>query len=311
MSTRLPEFFSIAPDVRDALAARAPVVALESAVISHGLPSPTGLETAAALEDEVRRGGAIPATVAVCEGRIVVGASRTELARLTDAGVMKVAERDLSVAVARRAAGGTTVSATIAVAAACGVAVISTGGIGGVHLGAEETWDVSSDLPALSRYSVLVVCAGTKAICDVPKTLEYLDTLGVTVAVYGGDRFPYFYAEDSGAPAPHRVDTPVEAAAILAARRALGQRGAVIVAQPIPKDDALPAAMVRDAVGEAVRRTKDVRGAALTPALLAALTEITGGRTLRANLALLRANARLASAIAQALHRKGFAGDGT
>ena len=311
MSTRLPDFITIAPDVGDALAARAPVVALESAVISHGLPSPTGIETAAALEDEIRRGGSVPATVAVWDGRILVGASMSDLARLTDAGVMKVAERDLGVAVAKRAAGGTTVSATIAVASACGIAVMSTGGIGGVHLGAEQTWDVSADLHALARYSVLVVCAGTKAICDVPKTLEYLDTLGVTVVAYGADQFPYFYARDSGEPAPHRVDAPEDAAAILAARRTLGHRGGVVVAQPIPEDEALPPAMVDEAVAEATRRTRHVRGAGLTPALLAALTEITGGRTLRANLALLRANAGLASAISRAMHRKGFAGDGT
>ena len=280
-------------------------------MISHGLPHPTGIETAAALEDEIRRGGAVPATVAVMDGRIVVGAATSDLARLTNAGVMKVAERDLGVAVAERAAGGTTVSATIAVAAVCGISVMSTGGIGGVHLGAEQTWDVSADLHALARYSVLVVCAGTKAICDIPKTLEYLDTLGVTVVAYGADRFPYFYARDSGEPVPHRVDVPEDAAAIFAARRALGHRGGVLVAQPIPEDEALPVSMVSGAVGEAARRTRHVRGAYLTPALLTALAEITGGRTLRANLALLRANAGLASAISQALHRKGFTGDGT
>lgn len=286
-------------------------MALESAVISHGLPSPTGIETAAALEDEIRRHGAVPATVAVRDGRILVGASTSDLTRLTDAGVMKIAERDLGVAVAQRATGGTTVSATIAVASSCGIAVMSTGGIGGVHLGVEQTWDVSADLFALAHHSVLVVCSGTKAICDVPKTLEYLDTLGVTVLAYRADRFPYFYAQDSGERAPHRVDDPEDAAAVFAARRTLGPRGGVVVAQAIPDDDALPPGMVGEAVGEAVRRTRHVRGANLTPALLAALTEITSGRTLRANLALLRANARLAAAIAQALHRKGFAGDGT
>jgi pseudouridine-5'-phosphate glycosidase len=297
--------------VRDALAAGAPIVALESAVISHGLPHPAGIETAAALEEEVRRGGAVPATVAVRDGRILVGARPSDLARLTEAGTMKVAERDLAVAVASRSAGGTTVSATIAVAAACGIAVMSTGGIGGVHLGADQTWDVSADLPALARHSVLVVCAGTKAICDVPKTLESLDTLGVTVAAYGTDQFPYFYARDSGQPAPHRLNTPGDAAAIFAARRALGQQGGVVVAQPVGEADALPTAMVDRAVAEAVLRTRHLRGADVTPALLVALTEITSGQTLRANVALLRANARLAAAIARAFHRKDFTGDGT
>jgi pseudouridine-5'-phosphate glycosidase len=288
-----------------------PVVALESAVISHGLPSPVGIETAAALEAEVRRGGAVPATVAVVDGRIVVGALGPTLRRLVAGDAMKIAERDLAVAVATGATGGTTVSATIAAAAACGIAVMSTGGIGGVHLGAERTWDVSADLPALTRHSVLVVCAGTKAICDIPRTLEYLDTAGVPVLAYGTDAFPYFYARDSGTFAPHRVDTPAAAAAVLAARRSLVQPGGVLVAQPIPERDALPAPTVDAAVAEALRRTQDVRGAALTPALLSALAEITTGRTLSANLALLRANAMLAAAIAQALHRKGFVPDGT
>jgi len=311
LSTHLPEFITISPEVRDALASGVPVVALESAVISHGLPMPMGIETAAAVETDVRRGGAVPATVAVWDGGIQVGAPLSDLSRLAGPGVMKIAERDLGVAVAQRAVGGTTVSATIAVASACGIGVVSTGGIGGVHLGAEQTWDVSADLPALAGHSVVVVCAGTKAVCDVPKTLEYLDTLGVIVAAYRADRFPYFYARDSGEPAPRRIDTPEEAAAILEASRALGQRAGMIVAQPIPEAEALQAAMVTEAVGEAVRRTRHVQGRELTPALLAALAEITSGRTLRANVALLRANASLAAAVARALHRKGFTGNGT
>jgi pseudouridine-5'-phosphate glycosidase len=311
VAARLPDAFAASSEVREALAQAAPLVALESAVISHGLPAPVGIETAAALEDEVRRHGAVPATVAVIDGRIVVGAAPFALRRLTGGNAMKVAERDLPVAVASGATGGTTVSATIAAAAACGIAVMSTGGIGGVHLGAGETWDVSADLPALAHHSVLVVCAGTKAICDVPKTLEYLETAGVPVLAYGTETFPYFYARSSGSPAPHRVDTPEAAAGVLAARRALGQPGGVLVALPIPEGDSLPASVVDAAVAEARRRTQGIRGAALTPALLAALAEVTSGRTLAANLALLRANAALAAAIAQAVHRKGFAPDGT
>ncbi len=303
----LPEFITIAPEVGHALRTGLPVVALESAVISHGLPQPTAIESAAAVEREVRRGGAIPATVALIDGRLVIGAGASELARLTGPGVTKVAERDLAVAVAQRATGGATVSATTAAAATCGIAVMSTGGLGGVHLGVEQSWDVSADLPALARWPVLAVCAGIKAICDVPKTLEYLETLGVPVLAYGTDRFPYFYAQDSGQPAPQRIDTPGEAAAVLAARRALGQRGGVVVARPVPEEYALTASAVDEAVREAVRRSTHVHGRDLTPALLAALTEITGGRTLRANLALLRANAALASAISRAVHRNGFA----
>lgn len=304
LSTPPPDAIILSPEVRDALAGGVPVVALESAVISHGLPSPVGIETAAALEDEVRGGGAVPATIAVRDGRILAGATPADLARLTALETMKIAERDLSVAVATRATGGTTVSATIAVAAACGIAVMSTGGIGGVHLGAEQTWDVSADLLALARHSVLVICAGTKAICDVAKTLEVLDTLGVTVLAYGVDQFPYFFARDSGVPAPRRIDAPADAAAVLGARRAFGQPGGVVVAQPIPEDAALPPAVVDDAVGEAMRRMRHLRGGALTPALLAALTEITSGRSLRANVALLRANAALAAAVSRAVHQE-------
>lgn len=304
------EVFVFAPPVAGALRDGIPVVALESAVISHGLPHPTGLETAAMLEDEVRRGGAVPATVAVLDGRIVVGASLEAMTQLIGPDAMKVAERDLAVAVAKRAEGGTTVSATIAVAAQCGIDVMSTGGIGGVHLGADQTWDVSADLPALARHSVLVVCAGAKAICDVAKTLEYLETMGVTVVGYQTGQFPYFYARESGLPVPQRVDTPEEAAAILTAGRALGRRGAVLVAQPIPASDALAPALVERAVADAIRRTGAVRGGDVTPALLAALGDLTDGRTVRANLALLRANASLAASIAAALHRKDSGGDG-
>lgn len=304
----LPQSITLAPPVARALRSGNPVVALESAVISHGLPHPTGLQTAAMLEAEVRATGAIPATVAVVRGRIVVGAQGDELALLAASGTWKIAERDLAAAVAARATGGATVSATLAVAALAGIAVLSTGGIGGVHLGAERTWDVSADLLALARHSAVVVCAGAKAICDPAKTLEFLDTAGVTVAVYGADRFPHFYAPDSGIAAPRRIDDPAEAAAILAAKRALRQGGALLVAQPVPRQDALDAEVVARAVAQAVAATGDVRGGDLTPALLAALAEITGGATLRANVALLRANARLGATIAGALAQESLRG---
>ncbi|HEU4797654.1 MAG TPA: pseudouridine-5'-phosphate glycosidase [bacterium] len=295
----LPEFIHVSSQIREALHNAMPVVALESAVISHGLPHPTGLDTAAALEAEVRAHGAVPATIAVAEGRLLVGAEAGVLARLTGPGTWKIAARDLPVAVALRATGGTTVSATIAIAEMAGIDVLSTGGIGGVHLGAEHTWDVSADLPALARHSIVVICAGAKAICDIAKTLEYLDTAGVTVAAFGTDRFPNFYAVDSGLTAPRRIDEPREAAVILGAKRRLGQAGAVLVAHPIPEADALSAELVSAAMVQAAARTHNVRGGDITPALLSALSGITGGRTLRANLALLRANARLASLIAR------------
>ncbi|MDP3769290.1 MAG: pseudouridine-5'-phosphate glycosidase [Dehalococcoidia bacterium] len=295
----LPEFIHVSSEIREALSTATPVVALESAVISHGFPHPTGLDTAAALEAEVRAHGAVPATIAVTEGRLLVGAKADELARLTGPEAWKIAERDLPGAVAMRATGGTTVSATIAIAQRAGIDVLSTGGIGGVHLGAEHTWDVSADLPALARHSIIVVCAGAKAICDIAKTLEYLDTAGVTVAAFGTDRFPNFYAVDSGLTAPRRIDEPRDAAVILGAKRRLRQPGAVLVANPIPEAEALSSELVAAAVAQAAARTHNVRGGDITPALLSALSDITGGRTLRANLALLRANARLASLIAR------------
>jgi len=301
----LPSFVDISPDVADALERRRPVVALESAVISHGLPHPTSLQTAAMMEAEVRTAGAVPATVAVIAGRITVGAAARDLERLTSAPVMKIAARDLAVACGTSAHGGTTVSATAAIADLIGIPVVATGGIGGVHLGAEQTWDVSADLRALAEYPVAVVCAGAKAICDIGKTLEYLDTAGVPVVVYRADRFPNFYARDSGFSAPRQIDTPQAAAAILAAGRALGRRTALLIANPIPAPEALREADVADAVRRAMQLASGagVRGGDLTPFLLTALADLTGGRSLRANLALLRANAALAGAVAVAVSK--------
>lgn len=293
----------ISPEVARALAAGRPVVALESAVVSHGLPADRALGCAGQMQQAVREGGAVPAVVAVLDGRVRVGASLDDLARLLGPGTMKVAARDLPVAVAMGACGGTTVSATVAVAERAGIAVVSTGGIGGVHLGAERTGDISADLMALAAHPVVVVCSGAKAICDTARTLEFLDTVGVTVVAYRTDRFPYFYAADSGLAAPHRVDSPQQAAAIFRAKRALGQRTALVVAQPVPVAEALSPEELNSAVAAAHRRAEaaGVRGGDLTPFLLAALGELTGGRSLQANLALLGANAALAAAIAAAL----------
>ena len=280
-----------------------PVVALESAVISHGLPHPTGAEVAEALENEIRSSGAVPATIAVIAGRITVGLTRDEVEQLVRPDVMKVASRDLPVAVALHATGGTTVSATLAVAESVRVPVLSTGGIGGVHLGAQETWDVSADLLALARYPVAVVCAGAKSVCDVARTLEYLDTTGVTVVAYRTDRFPNFFTRDSGSIAPRRIESADDAARILMAKRLLGQRSGLLIANPIPAADALSNDEVDGAVRRAIDRARGVgvRGGDLTPYLLAALGEITAGGSLRANVALLKANAALAAAVAVAV----------
>jgi pseudouridylate synthase len=302
-----PSIVDIAPEVADALRRGLPVVALESAVISHGLPPPTSQEASTAQEEEVRKAGAVPATVVVLAGRIKVGATARERDLLTASGVIKIAARDLSVAAAVSATGGTTVSATITVADLVGIRVIATGGIGGVHLGAEQTWDVSADLRALAEHPVAVVCAGAKAICDIGKTLEFLETAGVTVVAYGTNNFPNFYARESGLPAPRRADTPREVANILTSKRILRQSTAVVVANPIPIADALTEREVADAVRRAsVQATAaGVRGGDLTPYLLAALAELTGGRSLRANLALLQANAALAAEVAVAVSQAG------
>lgn len=302
-----PSIVDIAPEVADALRRGQPVVALESAVISHGLPPLSGQESSAAQEEEVREAGAVPATVLVLAGRIKVGATARERGQLTASGAIKIAARDLPVAVALSATGGTTVSATVSIADLVGIRVIATGGIGGVHLGAEQTWDVSADLRALAEHPVAVVCAGAKAICDIGKTLEFLDTAGVTVVAYGTDTFPNFYARESGFPAPRRVDTPRDVASILVDKQILQQKTAVVVANPIPTPDALAEREVADAVRRATAQATaaGVRGGDLTPYLLAALADLTGGRSLRANLALLQANAALAAEVAVAVSQAG------
>jgi pseudouridine-5'-phosphate glycosidase len=298
-----PKVFDVAPKVADALTGGQAVVALESAVISHGLPRPTGVDTALDLEDLVREGGAVPGTMAIIDGRIKVGLLPGEFERLIAAGGMKIASRDLPVAIASSATGGLTVSATVALADFLGIKVVCTGGIGGVHLGAESTWDVSADLLALSRYPVAVVCAGAKAICDIGRTLEYLDTVGVTVVTYRTDRFPGFYTEDSGFESPRRIAAPDDAAHIMMIKRTIGQRTGLLIATPVPSDAALSPLAVEDAVHHATERAHatGVHGEDLTPYLLAALNEITEGASLRANVALLRANAALAAEVAAAL----------
>lgn len=293
----------IAPQVADALAGNTPVVLFESAVISHGLPADVALRTIDQMTGDVTDSGALPATVAVLDGRISVGVPAADLPRLTGGGVVKVAERDLATAVALKHTGGTTVSATVAVADLIGAPVVATGGIGGVHLGAGRTWDVSADLPALSAHPIAVVCSGAKAICDIPRTLEFLETAGVTVVGFQTDRFPYFLAEDSGSPAPRRIDTAGQAAAILRAKRALMQRGGLVIANPVPAADAID----RTVLIQSVERARDLAahagaaGSDLTPFLLTALASLTEGASLRANVALLRANARLAAQVAVAL----------
>jgi pseudouridine-5'-phosphate glycosidase len=299
----MADLLDVRPEVAAALRDGRPVVALESTLIAHGLPRPLNLETARQAEEAVRSEGAVPATIAVLRGVPTVGLDDGELQALATAdGVLKASSRDLPAAIAGRRTAATTVAATMLLAHRAGFRIFATGGIGGVHRGAAETWDVSADLAELARTPVAVVCAGAKAILDLPRTLEVLETLSVPVVGYGCDEFPAFYVRSSGLPIPTRVATPDEAAALLAARWALGGAG-VVLAQAVDPAVALAPGEFEAVLVEAERQAavRGVRGPALTPFLLARLADLTGGRTLTANRALIVANARLAARLARAL----------
>jgi pseudouridine-5'-phosphate glycosidase len=293
-----------APEVAAAKAAGRPLVALESTIITHGMPWPANLETARAVENEVRAAGAVPATIAVMGGAIQVGLEPAALERLARAeGVAKLSRADLAVALARGQTGATTVAATMICAHLAGIEVFATGGIGGVHRGAEASFDVSADLHELAATPVTVVASGAKAILDLPKTLEVLETLGVPVIAFGQDAFPAFWSRDSGLPAPLRMDRPEEIAAAARMRRRLGLPGGQLVANPIPAADEIPAAVLAPVIEAALAAAaaEGVAAKAVTPWLLARIVEATEGASLRANVALVRSNARLAARIAAAL----------
>jgi pseudouridine-5'-phosphate glycosidase len=293
------------PDhIRAALGAHHPVVALESTVISHGLPFPHNLDLARAMEGEVHDQGAQPATIGVVAGMPTVGMSDEEIKHFAQAsGVLKLSRRDIAYAVAMRRDGATTVAATIALAAAAGIHVFATGGIGGVHRGAVETWDVSGDLTELARTPVLVVCAGAKSILDLPATLEYLETVGVPVLGLNTDEFPAFYSASSGLPIPARVETPEQVAAVWRAHREHGGGGGMLLTVPPPADVALARTEIDGANERALAKAQaaGVRGQAVTPFLLAAVAEETHGESMRTNIALLRQNARVAAQVARAI----------
>ncbi|HET7229240.1 MAG TPA: pseudouridine-5'-phosphate glycosidase [Longimicrobium sp.] len=278
------------------------VVALESTVIAHGLPYPRNLEVARALEMEVSGYGAVPATVGVVGGRAIVGLSPDDIERLgTARGVMKLSTRDLPVPLARGLDGATTVAATMWLAHRAGVAVFATGGIGGVHRG--EAHDVSADLTELGRTPMIVVCAGAKAILDLAATREALETAGVLVVGYQTDELPAFYSRESGLPVDARADSPNEVAALWQAHRRLQAPGAILLCVPPPADTSIPGAEIENAIRSALRQADDhgIRGKEVTPFLLSAVAERTAGRSLEANVALLRNNARVAAQVATAL----------
>ena len=292
----------VPPSVSQTIATGGPVVALESALITHGFAPPANLDVARQIEAAVREEGARPATIAVLEGQVQVGLSEAELAHLaSDRSARKVSLRDLPLVLAQGASGGTTVAATIYLARRAGIHVFATGGIGGVHRGHPE--DVSADLPALASNPIVVVCAGAKAILDLPRTLEYLETHGVPAIGYGTDEFPAFYSRRSGLKLDARVETPEEIAEMARARKELGLAAALLVCVPVPEVEEMPAAKAETAIVQAVAEaeTRGVSGKALTPFLLARLVELTGGQARQANEALLLNNARVAARIARAL----------
>ncbi|RWR52437.1 pseudouridine-5'-phosphate glycosidase [Sinirhodobacter ferrireducens] len=293
---------TFAPEVRAALDAGRPVVALESTIITHGMPFPQNVETARRVEAEIRAHGATPATIAVMGGHIHIGLTDAELDRLAQAtGVMKVSRADLAVCLAANATGATTVAATMICAALAGISVFATGGIGGVHRGAETSFDISADLAELGLSPVIVVAAGAKAILDLPKTLEVLETNGVPVIAYGQDDFPAFWSRSSGLKAPLRADTAAEIAAAHLMRGRLGLAGGALVANPIPPEAEIAREVIVPVIETALAEAEaqHVAAKAVTPFLLQRIFELTEGRSLEANIALVLNNARLASAIAR------------
>jgi len=291
-------------EVDAALRAGHPVVALESTIIAHGMPWPKNVETALAVEAEVRAQGAIPATIAILDGRLKAGLAPDEVERLARGGhdVAKVSRRDMPILVARRGTGATTVAATMIVAALANIRVFATGGIGGVHRGAQTSFDVSADLQELARTPVAVVCAGAKSVLDLRLTLEYLETHGVPVIGYGTDRLPAFWSRDSGLGVDARVDTPEEIAQIMSAKWQLGLAGGLVVANPIPEAFEVPHELAERATAQAVDEAsaQGVTGKALTPFLLSRVNALTGGDSLAGNVELVVNNARLAARVAVA-----------
>ena len=301
----LNKYLDIAPEVQKALDEGRPVVALESTIISHGMPYPQNVETALNVEKIIRENGAVPATIAVIGGRLKAGLSEAEIDYLgkTGAGVTKASRRDLPILVAEGRDGATTVTTTMMIAAMAGISVFATGGIGGVHRGAETTMDISADLEELAQTPVMVVCAGAKAILDLGLTLEYLETKGVPVLGYGTDELPAFYTRESGLGVDARVDTPEDLAAIFQAQRDLGLKTGMLVTNPIPQQYAMDKAVIDKAIDQALAESHEqgIHGKETTPFLLARVAELTGGDSLESNIQLVLNNARVAAKTAVAL----------
>lgn len=296
----------ILPEIAEALAADRPVVALESTIISHGMPYPRNIETARAVESTIRDEGAVPATVAVLDGRLKIGINADQLARLADPDsrdLQKLSRASLATSLASGGSGSTTVSATMIAAHLAGIEVFATGGIGGVHRGAETSFDISADLYELAQTPVLVVCAGAKAILDIPKTLELLETLGVPVSTYRQEDFPAFWSRSSGIASPHYLatETPIEFAKSFRMQRQIGLKAGYLVANPVPKPHEIPPEIINPIIEAAIAEANTnpkICGGKVTPFVLQRIFELTEGRSLETNIALVLNNARLASKIA-------------
>lgn len=299
------QYLRVSEEVKEALQSNQPVVALESTIISHGMPYPKNVETALLVEKTVRENGAVPATVCVIGGKIVVGATREDIEYLGKTGlkVPKASRRDLPVLLSKGMDGATTVTTTMIGAELAGISVFATGGVGGVHRGAEVTMDISADLEELARTNVMVVCAGCKSILDLGLTLEYLETKGVPVLGYRTKELPAFYTPHSGFSVDYRADSPEELAAFIRAQRELDYPGGMLITNPIPDEYAMPADVINAAIDQALAEAKEqgVKGKATTPFLLARVCELTGGESLASNIQLVLNNVRLAAKIAAAL----------
>ncbi|HHW57827.1 MAG TPA: pseudouridine-5'-phosphate glycosidase [Clostridia bacterium] len=300
------KFIDLSKEVKEAMEEKKPVVALESTIISHGMPYPENIETAKTLENIVREHGAIPATIAIINGRIKIGLSEEELEFMgTSKEILKASRRDLPVVLAKGLSAATTVSATMICANLAGIKMFVTGGIGGVHRGAEQTFDISADLQELANTDVAVVCAGAKAILDLPRTLEYLETFGVPVVGFKTSEFPAFYTRESGLKVDYKVDDEIEAAKIIKTKWDLGLKGGVLIANPIPEEYALDKAyidkVIEDALYEAEKR--NIKGKEITPFLLDKIKDLTQGKSLKANIELVKNNAHVGAKIATLLNK--------
>ena len=299
------EYLSISAEVQEALTTGKPVVALESTIISHGMPYPQNVETALQVERTIRENGAVPATIAIIGGKLKAGCTPDEIEYLGRKGqaVTKASRRDLPVLIARKADGATTVTTTMIIAAMAGIKVFATGGIGGVHRGAQQTFDISADLEELAQTPVMVVCAGAKSILDLGLTLEYLETKGVPVIGYGTDELPAFYTRHSGFQVDYRIDSPEELAAAFRAKMDCGLKGGMLVTNPIPEQYSMPKEVIDRAIGQALKEMDEagIHGKQCTPFLLAKVKDLTGGESLASNIQLVLNNARLAAQTAKAM----------